>query len=300
MKFLRGDKVNFMGAIMMMPKGNTMVETEMNPVNNTYVHYIFAYDNEYHCVIAHKDGVPKPIIEMFLMNIPNTDVSDIDATGNYVICNIDYLEMVQPYAYKNREAEEAKLYPKEVNTEQAIQEDISSEDVLSDDIPSDDIPSEDIPQEITQEPIIEPKEEQPITSAGNMQDPTEGIYPHFTPQSMPQAAMIQVVRKPLVFSVMKVTTPFTVVTISGVNQRGTAGDYVAANGAGMLSVISKNDFDSEFEALQDIPVLEIGEQRYNIPSAIYEHIVWLRKENDKLRTELYLKNGGGENDESSI
>jgi len=240
-------------------------------------------------IVNHKEGMEKDFFIAISLNVEPLDASglqDTDPNGNkitYVLCAHDELELADKPAQPapEPEAEEG-----------------------SDDIPdaeAEDIPDEEDGEEAAPEAesvsIEEPEaeeqaeEEQAEEAVEQPKPPVDSPYPHFDVNSLPIQTMVEVVKKPLVLRAMKQTQPFTITAANGQMYRANAGDYLMYAGGNNITICDKGVFDMIYEPTKDMPIIELNEDaRYNLPKDVYEHIMWLRNENDKIRAELHLKN----------
>ena len=244
---------------------------EYKPINMTFIWKKININNEFILyLIQHEDGETKDWFNKYKASFGETNFDNLHKDKTYIyVTEKDLISLDRPEATKK-------------------EEDIPVEE---EDIPMEE---EDIP---TQEEDVFVKstvnEEYNKSIYDGLEEMAGVNYPHYTTHNCSPELMVETIPLIKVYHSRKMTEPFTIEVASGEKEKARAGDFLMLSPEGDVFIEPKETFSDKYQIKQDVPTIVLGKKNelktYILDPKVDEYIKWLEKENENLRTNLYLK-----------
>lgn len=116
-------------------------------------------------------------------------------------------------------------------------------------------------------------------------------HPHFTSQTCPTNAMIELFPKSKPLYGRKMTEPFTVELASGKIIQGRGGDYLLKTQHNTVFIEPKETYDFMYQNKPNVTFKKLGKDQinYQLEQEVADYITLLEQDNEKYRIEKYLK-----------
>lgn len=239
MEFKKADKVTFVGGNL--PVGIKEGTDELVIVNlpkvTTYIWEHIKTNDINLYVIQHNQGTSVEDLLAYSHNYGEIDIRNLNLKRKYALVPEESLVMVEASNYVEPKAKVETDIPSENSTEEAQ-------------------PTEELVK-------FEEVEEEEIVVGVDM--------PHYTPQTCPKDLMMNTVAKSVLIKSMKMTEPFTIDGIKGV-EKGRAGDFLMLGDSDFLFIYPKEGFESSYEYTQELIALNVLGKTFNILPELAEYI----------------------------